>query len=344
MAASAFGGGGRGLFGGGSGLFKRGLEALSEDLAAGDDENTTPRGGASGGGSIRRLKLQRPDPGAGMLGRSGDASASSAGALPMGGGGGSGGGGGIVDREGLVARLFRALDEVNGPAAARGRLSSGKLRRYAELRGFDGDGDEWAVEFSEMCADYKWDARAGVDLAQFAQFVNNPKEGGAFATDQELIDLLPSVHASARGSGGPASPSAAGGSGTRKKWLTRQKSGDPSKDPAAEGSAAPGQGAALTPEDVRVVLERSLGSQAKIDALAARLVARMAERVMDEVVGAAARIARHRGSNTLEASDLRLTLGRDCGLWAPPMQTSSAAPAASMASQGVLPRAGREPT
>lgn len=274
------------LFGSGSsGAFKRGLD--QEELA----EHEPSRSSAGSAAGTRRLKLQRSEAGLG-------------GAVALPGGRASVGGG---DRSGIIAKVFCALDEVNGSSAAKGRLSSGQLRRYATLLGFDGDSDEWAIQFSELCVEFKWDARAGIDLAQFTNFVNSAK---AFVTDQDLLELIPSV-----ASGVAASTSRSGA--PRRSWLSGQRSNADSKDPAADGGAATvsGDGTSLTAEDVRTVLGRALGPQAKIDEIAARLVARMAERVMDEVVGAAARLARHRGSNVLEASDLRLILGHDCGLW-----------------------------
>mmetsp|Transcript_24686 Transcript_24686/g.56133 ORF Transcript_24686/g.56133 Transcript_24686/m.56133 type:complete len:179 (-) Transcript_24686:71-607(-) len=81
-----------------------------------------------------------------------------------------------------------------------------------------------------------------------------------------------------------------------------------------QGDDVASRGAVLPPDAVRSLLEQAVGAEARIDAGAARLVARMAERMLDEVVGAAARVARHRGSRTLETSDLRFVLEQDWGV------------------------------
>jgi len=70
----------------------------------------------------------------------------------------------------------------------------------------------------------------------------------------------------------------------------------------------------MPPERIRALLARVAGPNARIDDDAARLLSRMADKILDDVVTAAIRLARHRGGKCLEASDLRFVLEEDYGV------------------------------
>eukprot|EP00927_Polykrikos_kofoidii_P007471 TRINITY_DN13067_c0_g1_i1.p1 TRINITY_DN13067_c0_g1~~TRINITY_DN13067_c0_g1_i1.p1 ORF type:complete len:644 (-),score=135.71 TRINITY_DN13067_c0_g1_i1:17-1912(-) len=70
----------------------------------------------------------------------------------------------------------------------------------------------------------------------------------------------------------------------------------------------------LPSEEVHALLERTCGPGARIDEDAARVVSRMADFFVDDVLRAASCVARHRGARVLEASDMRLVLEMEWGL------------------------------
>lgn len=70
---------------------------------------------------------------------------------------------------------------------------------------------------------------------------------------------------------------------------------------------------ACPPQEVHLLLEK-LTPGAKIQDNTATVIAQMADRFIDEVVDAAARVARHRGSRLVEAKDVRLILEMNWGI------------------------------
>eukprot|EP00928_Gymnodinium_smaydae_P053448 TRINITY_DN37433_c0_g1_i1.p4 TRINITY_DN37433_c0_g1~~TRINITY_DN37433_c0_g1_i1.p4 ORF type:complete len:133 (-),score=37.79 TRINITY_DN37433_c0_g1_i1:233-631(-) len=79
---------------------------------------------------------------------------------------------------------------------------------------------------------------------------------------------------------------------------------------------------ALPASQVQGVLEKICSDGVHIDDQAARVVSAMADRFVDSVVDAAAKIARHRGGQSVEASDVQLALELDWGVALPPARPS----------------------
>lgn len=48
---------------------------------------------------------------------------------------------------------------------------------YARLRGFCGTEDSWEEEYRAMCAEFRWDDAAGVDVEQFTQLLDSETHG-----------------------------------------------------------------------------------------------------------------------------------------------------------------------
>ncbi|CAK9003155.1 unnamed protein product [Durusdinium trenchii] len=67
-----------------------------------------------------------------------------------------------------------------------GRIGSQELHRYAKLSGFDGDDDDWAEEFEELCAEQGWDKEEGLGHHEFLVLMENESMG----SDQELKAML----------------------------------------------------------------------------------------------------------------------------------------------------------
>jgi len=82
-----------------------------------------------------------------------------------------------------IMHMFRLLDVDHGQ-----HLGLAELKKFAELKGFEGTDDEWAVEFREVCGTYGWDRR-GPDLQQFMAFVRD-EDGPGFCEDEEIHDFV----------------------------------------------------------------------------------------------------------------------------------------------------------
>mmetsp|Transcript_137348 Transcript_137348/g.342515 ORF Transcript_137348/g.342515 Transcript_137348/m.342515 type:complete len:793 (-) Transcript_137348:60-2438(-) len=91
------------------------------------------------------------------------------------------------DRSSLVNALFHALD-----TKSEGLLGPDELRRYAELCGFDGDEDDWAVEYAEVCHEFGINARGGATREQFAKLMDT-KAGQADLSTSELARMIDEV-------------------------------------------------------------------------------------------------------------------------------------------------------
>jgi len=77
----------------------------------------------------------------------------------------------IIDqkpRQELIVELFAALDFDQDA-----HLDFDELRRYVELSGFSGNGDEWLVEYAKLCAEYKCQVKEGMNLEEFAKLVES---------------------------------------------------------------------------------------------------------------------------------------------------------------------------
>eukprot|EP00932_Pfiesteria_piscicida_P013356 SRR837773.249.p1 GENE.SRR837773.249~~SRR837773.249.p1 ORF type:complete len:357 (-),score=165.76 SRR837773.249:151-1221(-) len=84
----------------------------------------------------------------------------------------------------LIQRQFDALDDDGN-----GFLGSDELRRYAEMAGWKGDDEEWAIHYAEMCNDYNLNPRKGADVKQFEKIVDK-KGGQANIEAQDLVELI----------------------------------------------------------------------------------------------------------------------------------------------------------
>lgn len=91
----------------------------------------------------------------------------------------------------LIQVLFNALDETGS-----GRLGPSELHKYAEMCGFNGTDEDWAVEYAEMCNEFNINPRSGADLQQFTKIVHN-KAGQGDATGVELADMVEHAKAQA---------------------------------------------------------------------------------------------------------------------------------------------------
>jgi Ca2+-binding EF-hand superfamily protein len=82
-----------------------------------------------------------------------------------------------------IMHMFQLLDVDHGR-----HLGMVELKKFAELKGFDGSDDDWAEEFREVCGKYGWDRR-GPDLQQFLAFVRDEDSEG-FCLDEEIHDFV----------------------------------------------------------------------------------------------------------------------------------------------------------
>ena len=91
-----------------------------------------------------------------------------------------------MSRSDITAKVFSLLD-VSG----RSRLSSGQIKKFADLSGFEGDAEEWTSQFSAMCEHFGWTASEGVSQSQFVDFIGDEVEH----SDDELRRVLVSLQA-----------------------------------------------------------------------------------------------------------------------------------------------------
>lgn len=66
-----------------------------------------------------------------------------------------------------------------------GRIGSRELQRYAKLSGFDGDDEDWAEEYRELCLDHGWDEELGLNEEDFLHLM----------ADEELMGPLEELRA-----------------------------------------------------------------------------------------------------------------------------------------------------
>merc|ERR1719330_874848 len=93
-------------------------------------------------------------------------------------------------REELVNLLFLTLDE-----AENGVLLPEELRRCAELCGWEGDDDGWAIQYGELCTEFNIDAKKGAKKEQFAKILEK-KAGKGNVQGRELVELIELVRLS----------------------------------------------------------------------------------------------------------------------------------------------------
>ncbi|CAJ1394051.1 unnamed protein product [Effrenium voratum] len=77
--------------------------------------------------------------------------------------------------------MFNCLQNVDT-----GRIGCSELRRYAVLSGFEGDADEWAEEYEDLCADQGWSKDTGISRLEFAGLMKDEQMG----SDEELKAIL----------------------------------------------------------------------------------------------------------------------------------------------------------
>ena len=87
----------------------------------------------------------------------------------------------LPPRSKLISDIFLVLDPLGSS-----RLLSAQLHRYAILSGFDGDDEDWAEEFKDLCESEGWNADEGVSQAEFAAFLADDSMG----SDAEFQALL----------------------------------------------------------------------------------------------------------------------------------------------------------
>jgi len=64
-------------------------------------------------------------------------------------------------------------------------LSSAEMRCFANLTGFDGGEDDWAVEYTMLCSSYSG-AQSVISLALFEKLVDDETDDGCYCSDEEL--------------------------------------------------------------------------------------------------------------------------------------------------------------
>lgn len=84
----------------------------------------------------------------------------------------------------LIHRQFNIYDESGD-----GFLGPDELRAFAEISGWKGDDDEWAVHYGEMVNDFALNPRKGADVKQFERIVDK-KAGQGGIEAQDLVDLI----------------------------------------------------------------------------------------------------------------------------------------------------------
>jgi len=87
-------------------------------------------------------------------------------------------------RDELVNLLFHTLTADGSP----GFVGADQLHRFARACGFHGTHAEWQAEYKAICSRYSADSGAGLEPAQFKQFLDDP-EGSAHCTAGDLYDL-----------------------------------------------------------------------------------------------------------------------------------------------------------
>jgi len=87
-------------------------------------------------------------------------------------------------KEELIELLFATLDEGDS-----GMLLPDELRKGAEACGWEGDDNEWAIQYGELCTEFSINAKTGANSKQFAKILDK-KAGKDKATGRELTDLI----------------------------------------------------------------------------------------------------------------------------------------------------------
>ncbi|CAJ1398336.1 unnamed protein product [Effrenium voratum] len=87
----------------------------------------------------------------------------------------------LKSRSDIITAMFNCLQNVDT-----GRIGCSELRRYAVLSGFEGDADEWAEEYEDLCADQGWSKDTGISRLEFAGLMKDEQMG----SDEELKAIL----------------------------------------------------------------------------------------------------------------------------------------------------------
>jgi uncharacterized protein (UPF0248 family) len=93
-----------------------------------------------------------------------------------------------VMRSKLILGAFRACD-VDGD----GCLSVREMQLFATRTGFDGNNEEWAVEYASLCSDMNVET---ISFSVFENLVNDATDRGCHCTDDELRTMLVSLRCS----------------------------------------------------------------------------------------------------------------------------------------------------
>eukprot|EP00435_Cladocopium_sp_Y103_P020825 s2652_g5.t1 len=84
-------------------------------------------------------------------------------------------------RSDVVNALFNSLQ-----CKDTGRIGSQELQRYAKLSGFDGDDDDWAEEYEDLCAEQGWNKEQGLSRAEFSVLMNDDTRRTSISVFQSL--------------------------------------------------------------------------------------------------------------------------------------------------------------
>merc|ERR1719362_83096 len=90
-----------------------------------------------------------------------------------------------TERQQLVQEVFHFCDRDSD-----GRLKKDEMLRFAELTGFEGNGQEWDEEYRLLCADHDLDTNLGIAEDTFLRLVDDESDAGQYCSDDELREML----------------------------------------------------------------------------------------------------------------------------------------------------------
>jgi Ca2+-binding EF-hand superfamily protein len=90
-----------------------------------------------------------------------------------------------VERKHLILTCFRALAQDG-----QGTMTNRDLMRMAEILDFDGEEEDWADVFEELCEEFGWEADRGITAEQFAEFCNSEESSMGYTTNEDLQEVL----------------------------------------------------------------------------------------------------------------------------------------------------------
>mmetsp|Transcript_120228 Transcript_120228/g.268714 ORF Transcript_120228/g.268714 Transcript_120228/m.268714 type:complete len:436 (+) Transcript_120228:1-1308(+) len=96
---------------------------------------------------------------------------------------------GVTASEGLARAELKTVVFEYFDADGDGFLYDAELRKFAMKLGFDGGDQEWAQDYTMLCAEFGASEVEGFDIPRFSQLVDN-EDAGCYLSDDELAQLL----------------------------------------------------------------------------------------------------------------------------------------------------------